>query len=964
LARWLLSGWAALGRSVLGLAVLITLVPLGLANMYVRATSADLEDGVLWASRPEGVVVAEDVTPGGPGALAGIRRGDVLQAIDGQPVERAAEVGGRLAGSAPGTTRTYALTRQGVDSLVEVAIVSVPRGRTALYWVLAPVGLFSLLVGAGVRLSRPGAPVSLHFLWLTVAFFATFTFSFTSRLDRLDYFFYWADVVGTLLLSPLFLHFTLVFPDRPRVWASAAIGRFVVPLLYLPAALLGLTRAVALARAAADAPFYVGVIGAIDRLELLHLSLYFAAGLAVLLRAFRQVRSLTARRQLRWVVWGTLIGATPFAAAYALPFSLGARTSLAMDLSAIPLGLIPLAYASAIVRYRLRDVEVIVKRLLVWSTAVTAIAVIYTVLWRAAAAIFLQDSHNLNAVVAVLATLVVVLLARPVTNGIQAAIDRAFYRDRYDYRRALVGFARDLSTELDLARLAERLIARVTETLLVDRMALLLVDDRTGGFVSYRTEGLPGPVPRLAPGSRLTARLTAGAPVALDDPLAAHGLDRAEIEAWFEQEIYHFVPCLSKEGAIAVLALGRKRNGEALSSEDTGLLAAVAGQVATSFENGRLYHRLRQTAQEMDRLRGFGDSIIESLDVGLLVVDPDDVIIRWNRAVEQLVGRPREEAVGRRLDDVFDPGFVRALRASRHAEPDATTLFRMPLPVTVDGQAERLLVNATAVPLQALDAAPGVPSGSIIILEDVTDRVHLEEQLQISEKMASIGLLAAGVAHEVNTPLTGISSYTQMLLEGADQSDPRTTLLQKIERQTFRAARIVNGLLSLSRPSTGSERAPVDVNTLVNDVLSLLEHQFKVGSIQVRRDLASPGPVVMGVEFKLQQVFLNLFLNALDAMPKGGWLSVLTRVERGKAVIEVSDTGAGIQPEHLSRIYDPFFTTKAIGRGTGLGLSITYGIVREHEGTIGCESEVGLGTRFTLSFPPALAIKRSSRVAN
>jgi hypothetical protein len=228
--------------------------------------------------------------------------------------------------------------------------------------------------------------------------------------------------------------------------------------------------------------------------------------------------------------------------------------------------------------------------------------------------------------------------------------------------------------------------------------------------------------------------------------------------------------------------------------------------------------------------------------------------------------------------------------------------------------------------------------------------------------MASIGVLAAGVAHEVNTPLTGISSFTQMLLENADPADPKTAVLEKIERQTFRAAKIVNGLLNLSRPGGAShERILVDLNAVINDVFSLLEHQFAASSVKVRRDL-SPVPVeVDGVEHQLQQVFLNLFLNARDAMPSGGWLSVETRVEGDRVVAEVADTGSGIPSEHLARIYDPFFTTKSIGRGTGLGLSITYGIVQEHGGTIRCDSAVGHGTRFSLAMPAAPAMERSSR---
>jgi signal transduction histidine kinase len=278
-------------------------------------------------------------------------------------------------------------------------------------------------------------------------------------------------------------------------------------------------------------------------------------------------------------------------------------------------------------------------------------------------------------------------------------------------------------------------------------------------------------------------------------------------------------------------------------------------------------------------------------------------------------------------------------------------LYRVPIAKGDGASTRALLVNVGIAPFQTAD---GRQAGWIFVLEDITDRANLEEQLRLSEKMAAIGLLAAGVAHEVNTPLTGISSFTQMLLDRADPGDPRTQLLEKIERQTFRAAKIVNSLLNLARP-TGPEAGPtpVDVNGVIGDVLSLLEHQFRMSRIQVRRELASPGVVVSGVEYKLQQVFLNLFLNGRDAMPKGGWLSVTTGVAGGHAVVEVSDTGVGIPVEHLARIYDPFFTTKPDGRGTGLGLSVTYGIVQEHGGTLTCASDLGHGTRFRMTLPLA-----------
>src|SRR5206468_11776105 len=151
------------------------------------------------------------------------------------------------------------------------------------------------------------------------------------------------------------------------------------------------------------------------------------------------------------------------------------------------------------------------------------------------------------------------------------------------------------------------------------------------------------------------------------------------------------------------------------------------------------------------------------------------------------------------------------------------------------------------------------------------------------------------------------------------------------------------------------------LNAVIADVFALLEHQFEVAKIKVRRDLAECPIPVLGIEHQLQQVFLNLFLNARDAMPRGGWLSVKTRIDGDRTIVEIADTGSGIPAEQLARIYDPFFTTKVIGRGTGLGLSITYGVVHEHDGTILCNSAVGQGTRFTLMLPLAVAEVRSIR---
>jgi two-component system NtrC family sensor kinase len=195
-----------------------------------------------------------------------------------------------------------------------------------------------------------------------------------------------------------------------------------------------------------------------------------------------------------------------------------------------------------------------------------------------------------------------------------------------------------------------------------------------------------------------------------------------------------------------------------------------------------------------------------------------------------------------------------------------------------------------------------------------------------------------------------ISTYAQMLGKQVAEDEQKSRILDKIAKQTFRASEIVNSLLNFSRTST-AELVEVQINKVIQETLSLLEHQMRKSSIEVKVQLEANLDPVMGSSGKLQQVFLNLFMNARDAMEPRGVLQVITRHSEKGVVVEVIDTGHGIAAEHLSRIYDPFFTTKSAKKGTGLGLSVTYGIIQEHGGVIEALSKPGEGTCFHLEFP-------------
>ena len=924
-------------KNALVLLLGFVLASLGVYNLILKSTWTLMDDGVFWRTGAAGLAAAR-LDPGGPGARAGLHIGDVLLAVDGSEVTTSDDVMAHLARRQAGTKLSYSVLRADERRGIELLVQPLSQGNVRLFYYLSLVGFFSLVVGTIVMLRRPPDRAAVHFYAICLLFFLMYSTSYTGKLNFADWTLFWTDHLAVLFLPVVFLHFCLSFPER----RLAPTHAWLVPAAYLPA--LALAAAAVLSQilfvTTNGGEVLWRVTAVIDQWKPLYFAVLFAASFLILVDSYGRTRSLTARKQMKWLVWGTGAGVLPFFGFYAVPFALGREPKLAMELAGyVPLALIPLAVSYAVVQHRLMDVELIFRRTLGYVLAIAAMVGVGLLAAGVLDAVLAgqQDPHG--SVIAILSSLVVLLLFTPVKSRVQEGIDRLVYKERYNSRRALLKLSQDLNADLDLKRLTERLRDGVARALGVRAIAVFLPEE-SGDFALLRAGGEEASeLISLPRAGALVQRLRAGEPVNAESDPSQY----PEIAA---SSFVFFFPCRVEGELIAVVGVGLKENHDILNSEEADLMQAIAGQMATAFLNGRLYHRLQEKAVELTRLTEYNESILESLVTGILVLDLDGRIVRWNRAMETLTGRWREEALGRFMDDVFPSPFLAALRANLVLEDGQLSAHvdRLQLPAA---EGKELTVNATMTPFEV---GAGKRWGTILILDDVTTRVQLHEQLQHSEKMASIGLLAAGVAHEVNTPLAGISSYTQMLREQVSADDPRAGLLEKIERQTFRAAKIITNLLNFARSGAG-ESSVLDVNQVLQDVLSLVEHQLTHARIQVRRELGTGLTPVRGNENRLQQVFFNLVLNARDAMPSGGWLVLTTRVRGGEVVVEVRDTGEGISREHLKRIYDPFFTTKGLGRGTGLGLSVSYGIVREHGGSITVESAPGKGTTFEVSLP-------------
>jgi two-component system NtrC family sensor kinase len=927
------------------------------------------DDGVTWSERG-GAVAALHIAAGSPAANVGMHSGDVLLKIAGVPIEKATDVSSVLLRLGAWNKTTYTLRRGGVDFETTLVIGQVARDYAALYYQYL-VGLAYLGIGLFVFFRRGSARMALHFYVLCLASFVLSTFHYTGKLNNFDKVMYFGNVAAGLLAPTIFLHFCLAFPES-RGWLRK---RVLSVLLYLPAVLLlAVFLGVSSGRLRVAIP-PVELNWLLDRVWLGFLTGMYLVGGWVLSHAYRREEDVIVRNQIKWLRNGTVLGIVPFAVFYVMPYLLGAVPAGYMKLAVLSLLLVPITWSYAILRYRLMDVDVIFQQGYVYTLAtICVLSVFYGLLFS------LGNFSDLGPTAAGVLILIAAFVFQPIRNWIRETLDRyVFYKDRYDYRLTLIEFARELSSETDLDAMLRSAADRLIRTLSIQRLAFFLSDESETRFELSRAFGAD-----LKPAHRGEVALDLGF-LTPNPPKPYFFFERTRhlldvvSKNWApsvrqtiaDLELTYYLPCMVRGRTIAYLGVSRTDKGDFLTSDDVELLVTVSGYIGIAIENARLYHSLERKMEAYERLKEYSENIVESINVGILTVDLEDRVESWNSQIEQLTGITRDLAVGRSLAELFPAELAAQFEATR-GESGIHHIYRFelrpaPLPEVIEmpgptnghgsqpeppaeaPAAQETIVNIAVAPLVSRELEQ---IGRLIIFDDITERDELERRLVQADKLSSIGLLAAGVAHEVNTPLAVISTYAQMLGKQVSGDDQKSRLLEKIAKQTFRASEIVNSLLSFSRTSP-TAFDELNLNRVIQESLVLIEHQLQKAGVKVQLDLEEHIPTIKGNTGKLQQVFLNLFLNARDAMGAGGTLTLRTRQDGDAIAVEVIDTGHGIDPENLARIFDPFFTTKMGRKGTGLGLSVTYGIVREHNGVIEVDSQPGEGTRFHLEFPLA-----------
>lgn len=741
-----------------------------------------------------------------------------------------------------------------------------------------------------------------------------------------------ANVAGFVTFL-LYYHFTIVYTKRSE-------KRYVLLTSYLLLIVLvgiALTTNLIAERVRVESYGYAGELGPVGSAMVLVIMLFIIGGAYNLFKMYRASLSYEERNRLLYLIIGPVF---PIVGGF-----LDAFTNLppAAIWGNLICGIISTV---VIVRYHLLDIRVVIRKSLVFMLMSVFVAIPYVGTLFSLAYFF-----NTRATPWWVHSIVILLLAvalRPLYSWAQQMVDRAFYRDRYNYLRALQQFSQETQSVENLNELGSTLVHLVVGALRTSSACLLLVTQEENNLVLLSSFCLNDTSSKVVPrninpifkwlepyGDTLSSKDLCNVPQLRSLTIREkRDLERMGVEL--------YVPLKNREGKLSgVLLLGTKLSQQSYSDEDKQLLTALSGQMAMALENARLYDDARKVRENLETwLNGMSDCVI--------IVSSDYKIQFTNRAsiegFSSRIGQICWQTFGRDTNCSFCP---------IHSNPN-DNMREMRYTGSI-GDRQYDIVVGTLI-------NPGGSLSVIEVLRDITERKRLEDrekqmqrELNLARRLASIGELAAGIAHEINNPLTGILGFSEYLLRKNTDKNTREDL-KVIYDEAMRAANVVNNLRTFAR-SYDSKKEFANINDILKKALELRTYEMRNSNIEVVTELASDLPLIKVDFHQLQQVFINIVMNAEQAITETksyGKLSIVTKKIKNFVRISFTDDGPGIPAELLDKIFDPFFSTKTESGGTGLGLSICHGIVTEHGGKIYTQSKLGKGTTFFVELPVKL----------
>lgn len=893
---------------------------ISLTNIFQKLKWSTASDNIVWENSEKGLVClsAAQNSP--------IKPGDILLAVNKYTINNKIDL---LRSIEQRNYCRYEIESLGI--LKNVGIDINPVFTPFSYYILVFVGILSILLTLGIlnahiKQKTLFPPPQIFFI-LSLTLSGFLIFSPSGDYGVSDFIFLTLDTICYIFFPAVLLQYTLQYPLRTKIFKKFS-SRFRYLIIYLPALSILLLNV-----------YYI-------------LQNVFTPDPEILTTAINHFRAITQKYFVLYLflAWGTIIASSltlifkkkqkryifPLIGISLSFISLLLLTFLPLEsplqittiayLNMVFLPFLPLSLVYFLTHKRVTDIENIIKKTLSISSLFIFIFGIYLFL-----GLNIAQNKLLGIFWSIAAILMAGLLFKPLESTIQKFIEKIFYRETFNFKRKLKELESSISTQRDLHSLSINFLEIITRGFQLQNCALLihyknnlfyLLPDRTRLFLSRPF--------RDALGSQGNVIFLSEQEFKTKFP---H--DQAALQ---QNKFFQFLPLNIGAKLIGIVAMGRKTDDSYLTVEDLELMSSISAPLALSVENAFLYSRLETQLTELNLLKEFNENIIENINLGIMVVSRLNQVQTWNYFMEDRLQIKRQKALHKKAAQVLGNELWSKIKTS---QPGTHTLRN----VKVSAQDVDSIYDIYISPLKN---ESGNISGRIVVFEDVTEKINIQNQLITAEKMASVGMLAASIAHEINTPLTGISSYCQFLLDSPNDAENRE-LVTKMHDQVLRANKIIRTLLDFSRQK-GQQPLPINLNKVIDESLALVEHKLKRKNIVFKKEVDFQKSF-HGFSTRLQQLFINLFINAIDAINGEGQISIQGEETSEQITIRFKDNGRGIREKLLEKIFDPFFTTKEIGKGTGLGLSIVYSIVKEHYGNIEVHSKVDLGTTFIITFP-------------
>lgn len=891
-----------------------------LANLFQKLKWSSVSDHLVWENSDHGLVCVE--AP----ANSQIKPGDVLLAVNKYSVGSKIDLLRSIAGR---NYCRYEIERQGI--LKNVGIDIDPVFTPFSYYILVFVGILCILLTLGilnmhVKQETLFPPPQIFFL-LSLTLSGFLIFSPSGDYGLADFIFLVLDTVCYILFPAVLLQYALQYPLRIKAFKKFS-NNFRYLLIYLaPLVILIINFYFILQNIfKPDPEILTTAINHFRSLGQKYFALYvFLAWISIV---FSSLTLILKKKQKRYFY--PLSGISLSLAALLLlnfsPQAFAGKTGLSVFLDMFFLPFLPLSLVYFLSPKRVTDIENIIKKTLSISSLFVFIFGTYLFL-----GLNIEQNKLLGIFWSIAAILMAGLLFKPLESTIQKFFEKLFYRETFNFKRKLKELERSISAQRDLFSLSQNFLEIINRGFQLQDSSLLI------HYKSNLFYSMP---------DRTRLMLTRPFRSALENQARIIFLSEQEFETKFPgdhaamppKRFFQFLPLKIADRLVGIVAMGRKTNHTYLTVEDWELMSSISSPLALSVENAFLYSRLETQLEELNLLKEFNENIIENINLGILVVSRLNQVQTWNYFMEDRFQIKREKALHKKAPLILGKEFWSKIHTE---QPGAHTLRN----VKVQLQDAESIYD---VYISQLKNQGGSISGRIFVFEDVTEKNNIQNQLITSEKMASLGLLSAGIAHEINTPLTGISSYCQFLLDNPNGAE-NLELVGKMQDQVLRVNKIIRTLLDFSRQK-GQQPVPINLNKVIDESLALVEHKLKKKSITFKKETEFQKNF-HGFPTRLQQLFINLFINSIDAIDNEGWIAISGEESAEEITVRFKDNGRGIREKKLEKIFDPFFTTKEIGKGTGLGLSIVYNIVKEHYGNIQVHSKIDRGTTFIITFP-------------